>query len=359
MSERYQGGFITATVVNPDGPIADSATATGVWTLPEQFTFHKAGLWPSTNARGLFMGGNKEGPFTYYDIIDSITIASAGDAADFGDLSISLRRNGSCSSVTRSISIGGATSHENVSVHNVIEYVTIATAGNAADFGDISTVLYFTEGVSNKTRGVYAGGRDPAMVNRIEYITMASTGNATDFGDLTVVGNSGQPAGIRSEGMGSAESPVRGLWAGGDDGGSTDVIEYITIASTGNGTDFGNLSEDHGEGMCAASSNLRAIIKHDDLMEYVTIASTGNVTDFGDPLGGASSSTSRARHQTGLSNNITGIFAGGEGVGNTTGFLNIIEFVTIAATGNTADFGDLTQGRANFAGAGQGHGGHQ
>jgi len=357
MSERYQGGFITATVVNPDGEIADSATATGVWTLPEQFTFNKAGLWPKINARGLFMGGNIESPFTYYDIIDSITIASAGNAADFGDLHVGTRRNASCSSQTRAVSIGGFTVTDGGQI-NVMEYVTIATAGNATDFGDISTLRAYSTGVSSKTRGVYAGGtggQQGSVGNEIEYITIASTGDATDFGDLTV----GQDNGKRSQGMGGAQSPVRGLFGGGDDGSSCDIIEYITIASTGNGVDFGNLSEAHGEGVTGTSSNLRAIFKHDDLMEYVTIASTGNVTDFGDPLGGASSSTSRARHMAGLSNNLKGIFAGGEGQGNTSGFLNVIEFVTIATTGDTADFGDLTQARNSFAGASQGHGGHQ
>ena len=84
MSERYQGGYITATVVNPDGPIADSATATGVWTLVEQFTFHKAGLWPNGNSRGVLLGGSAEPAI--YNVIDFIQINNSGDATDFGDL---------------------------------------------------------------------------------------------------------------------------------------------------------------------------------------------------------------------------------------------------------------------------------
>ena len=39
-------------------------------------------------------------------------------------------------------------------------------------------------GVSNTIRGVYAGGSHPAFVNVMQYITIASTGNATDYGDL-------------------------------------------------------------------------------------------------------------------------------------------------------------------------------
>ena len=34
-------------------------------------------------------------------------------------------------------------------------------------------------------RGVFAGGQTPSAVNTMDYITIASTGNGTDFGDLT------------------------------------------------------------------------------------------------------------------------------------------------------------------------------
>jgi hypothetical protein len=44
---------------------------------------------------------------------------------------------------------------------------------------------------SSSTRGVFAGGgsTNSSYVNIIEYITFASTGNATDFGDLTSARN--------------------------------------------------------------------------------------------------------------------------------------------------------------------------
>jgi len=41
-------------------------------------------------------------------------------------------------------------------------------------------------GVSSSTRGLTGGGETPsAKVNTIEYVTINSTGNAADFGDLT------------------------------------------------------------------------------------------------------------------------------------------------------------------------------
>ena len=38
---------------------------------------------------------------------------------------------------------------------------------------------------SNSIRGVWRGGETPTMQNTIDYVTIASTGNAADFGDAT------------------------------------------------------------------------------------------------------------------------------------------------------------------------------
>ena len=38
---------------------------------------------------------------------------------------------------------------------------------------------------ASAVRGVNAGGQTPSKINVIEFVTIASTGNATDFGDLT------------------------------------------------------------------------------------------------------------------------------------------------------------------------------
>jgi hypothetical protein len=83
-----------------------------------------------------------------------------------------------CSSPTRGVFAGGFIGSRT----NVIQYVTIATTGNAIDFGDLINVVYSTAGTSSPTRGVFAGGN--TVTNVIQYITIASTGNALDFGDL-------------------------------------------------------------------------------------------------------------------------------------------------------------------------------
>ena len=84
--------------------------------------------------------------------------------------------------------------------------------------------------VSSATRGVFGGGEGDALVNIIEYITIASTGNVTDFGNLTVA---------RDYGM-AASSSIKGIFGGGYAPGNSDVIDSITIASTGDAADHGD-----------------------------------------------------------------------------------------------------------------------
>ena len=81
--------------------------------------------------------------------------------------------------------MGGADITSPYAVTNVIDYITIATTGNSADFGDLTVSAYTGQGLSNGSRGVFAGGQNtPTNLNSIQYVTIASTGNAQDFGNL-------------------------------------------------------------------------------------------------------------------------------------------------------------------------------
>jgi len=71
---------------------------------------------------------------------------------------------------------------------NTIDYVTIASTGNATDFGDTSTNRRGMSGANNNLRGVFAGGYGGGTLNEIVYVTIASTGNTSDFGDLITTG---------------------------------------------------------------------------------------------------------------------------------------------------------------------------
>jgi hypothetical protein len=66
---------------------------------------------------------------------------------------------------------------------NNIEYITIATTGNATTFGTMTSSRSDAVGNSSSTRGVFGGGTGDSNV--MDYVTIATTGNATDFGDLT------------------------------------------------------------------------------------------------------------------------------------------------------------------------------
>ena len=76
-----------------------------------------------------------------------------------------------------------------------------------------------------------AGGSSPTVLNRIEFLTITTTGNSTDFGDLTSV---------RSN-LGGASSPTRGLFLGGGTPSLTNIIDFVEIATTGNAVDFGDM----------------------------------------------------------------------------------------------------------------------
>ena len=286
--------------------------------------------------RGIF--GSGEAP--HGDTIDFLTISTFGDSTDFGNLTQERMSGGSMgSSETRGLFAGGQ--HPSpFTFFNIIDFVTIASTGNATDFGDLENKAYNVRGCSSRTRGVAAcGQKGPsfAAVNTIEYVTIASTGNANDFGDLSTVRTIVAPA----------ASSTRGVFAGGHD--TTNVIDFITISSTGDATDFGDLSVAR-KGAAGCSNSTRALFgggespSNSNVIDFVTIATTGNAADFGD--------LTAARNTTEATSSPTrGIFAGD---GNT----DTLDKVEILTTGNAVDFGNLGRGASRTYGAfSNGHGG--
>ena len=340
----WNAGIIRPIPVAPDGPYQDGA-APGVWTLEQQAYWQKQGLWPTagnidTSNRGVF-GGGATG--STKNIIDYIAISTTGNATDFGDLATGVAGLGSCASSTRGVFAGGTAAGR----VNVIQRITIASTGNASDFGDLTGPTSGENnglaGCSNSTRGVFGGGNEASgYINNLQYITIASAGNATDFGDLT--------QGTMSSG--SLASTTRGVW-GGSGSNTINLISYITIASAGDATYFGDLlSASRSAPTAGCSNSTRGLFIggfSSNVINYITIASTGNAIDFGDMLYnpgsvgsvGACASSTRATFGGGYSG----------------GYLNNINYVTIASTGNATDFGDLTVGRYALAACSNGHGG--
>ena len=282
-------------------------------------------------ARGIIFGGGSS------DVIQYITIQYTGNATDFGDLNNNSNWSAGTSSGSkgRAIKGGGSTNHTN------IDYVTISSTGNASDFGDLFKPMREFAACSNVTRGVFGGGyaQSGSGHETMQYITIDTTGNSTDFGDASSVWT--------ANGCGNG---TRGTWMGGYNGGSSPntQIDYVTLATTGNTSDFGDLSyscyapggavgnapgeDDRGIYMGGASPQYGD--GETNSMSYITISTTGNGQDFGDLastcyISGAQNDASR-----------------GVQCGN--GSSNVMQYFAIGTLGNAVDFGDLLAAASGF-----------
>ena len=232
--------------------------------------------------RGIFSG---HGP--NYRAMQYITYASEGRSVSFGDATTNSSPNSSTrvceASSTRFLNMG------DYLWTNVIDYVEINTIGNAIDFGDLRQKRAQGTGFSSPTRAMYCGGYRQTSpggnhdVSDIDVVKFASLGNATNFGDLIQE--------KKTNGSGTSNS-VRGVIGGGTGGEYVDTIEYVTLASEGNGTEFGNLTAPAGFGGTVANQT-RAVFRAGErtiggsnatsnIIDFIQIATGGNAQDFGD-----------------------------------------------------------------------------
>ena len=287
------------------------------------------------SGRAVFGGGYAP---AMTNMIEYIQTSTLGNAIDFGILTESGAMKTAMSSNTRGLFSGGGTP----AYTNTIDYITIASAGNAIDFGDgTTTASWGRNGLSSSTRGLMGAGY--VAQNIIDYVQIHTLGNALDFGDLTIAKHS-------CHGL---SSPTRGLWGGGNNGGTNyNMIDSVIISSKGDAIDFGTLIERR-TSMAGFSSPTRGIwlggnnpIAMIGSIEYVTIASGGNAQYFGE-------ATVAAQYKRGNSSNTRGVNNGGRSPTIT----DIIEYVTIATAGNALDFGDLSKPRDAMGVASDSHGG--
>ena len=176
-------------------------------------------------------------------------------------------------------------------------------------------------------RGVFGGGYASTYQNVMEYITIATPSNATDFGDLTVARTYVE----------AVSSLTRGIFGGGWNGSANeDTMDYITFGTPSNATDFGNLTVAR-HAVAGVSSGTRGVFGGGTTstfvttMDYITIDTLGDAIDFGDL-------TVARQDLAGVSSDTRGVFGGGDGS-------NVMDYITIATTGNATDFGDLTMNR--------------
>ena len=272
--------------------------------------------------------------------IDFLTISTFGDSQEFGDLTRASTGAGGSASRTRGLFTNRRTFPSPVnSYFNEIDFVTIASTGDAQDFGDSTVTNGYNRALSSETRSL---GLAFSSINTINYVTIASTGDAVDFGDQSGV----------LEGGAACASSTRGVLAG---GGNIQRMDFITIASTGDAKDFGDLSATVNNGI-GLSNSTRGVFKigfesgYDNTMEYITIATLGNSTDFGNATTVGPSAASGASPTR-------GIFAGGSSPVSPYPRTNVIQKIEILTTGDALDFGDLTFAANHTAGLSNGHGG--
>ena len=156
------------------------------------------------------------------------------------DMNASKGLGTGCASSTRGLLAGGRTPTN----LNIIDFITISTLGNAADFGDLTQARLNPGAGSNSVRGVFAGGESPSKVNTIDYVTIPTLGDAVDFGNLTSTRN--------TRGM---ASPTRAAFAGGNTGSVVDTIDYVQIMSTADAIDFGDLNFVSHSGMSCSNGH--------------------------------------------------------------------------------------------------------
>ena len=269
--------------------------------------------------------------------MDKFEISTAANATSFGEMNGNNAQGAMVASSTRGV-IGG---YSTPSTSQTMYYHIFSSDGGVYDFGDLSVAIYEQQGTGSNVRGLFCGGINPSIAphdDLIDFITIASTGNGSDFGNLT--GRTGQA------GRGNANSTTRAIIALADN--NVNTLDFVTIATRGDAEEFGSLRSYRNGEPCLTSNSIRGIAAggsdgattQDDIT-FITIATKGDGADFGNlsnkcnQLGGASSSTRSV---------FCGNLAPAGGIGN------VMEFVTIASLGNATDFGDLTTKRAQVGG---------
>ena len=334
-----------ATKQGQHGPViagVSTVNSTGCMKIPSGPTEFRGG-----RGRGI-TGGGFVSPSSQ-NVMDFIEIASAGNAQDFGDLTVILRNIATCASSTRGIFAGGQTPSNS----DVIMFTTISSSGGANDFGSLRAAMTNSNDgvISDNTRGIILYGSPsslPSNANQgtLDFITISTTGDSSRFGELSVARRH----------TATMASPTRGVFASGkNDTTSTylKVIDFVIIQTQGTAVTFGEISTNGREQAVGAGNKTRGLIAGGlnsptpfQSIDFITLAPEGNGQDFGDLSANRFGMAS-------MSNFTRATFAAGSTPSNT----NIIEFVAIASLSSASDFGDLTVARTVPQGLSDAHGG--
>ena len=318
------------------GPVISGVStnnSTGCMIIPAGPTENRGGRGKSVTYGGVFSG-------TYKSEMNIMDIATTGSAVDFGDASKGATFSSGMASATRGVFKQG----RSPSFTGNLEYVTFSSGGGVAEFGTDNGIQQDSSATSaNGIRGIIGNGTGYDAV--ITSINIASTGDTSKFGSLS----SGRYMG---GGAGGA-SPTRGFFFGGLVSGQPagdKIIESVSFASGGASTKFGELTVGR-RAIAAVTNNTRAVSCSGDTpatntMDFIVMATEGNATDFGDITNQADG------YGAGGSNATRGVLSGSS-PSNT----NRIDYITFSTTGNATDFGDTTYGSYLNGACSDSHGG--
>ena len=289
---------------------------------------------------GIYHGGNRHFGGTavygagwvppYQDNIGYYKIGIISNSVDFGG-ELTQPRYNHCSGVTNGVRAVITHGNSPSSPSSTLDYFTIANVGGTAmDFGLCNSGTTEQGGNSGCGRGITAGGGNPATDHR-EYITIGTTSNGTDWGEL---------AGARRHATGSISDGIHYLFAGGQIS-NQNMICKGTFGSSATSSDFGNLDGSRA-GASGMSNNYRGVYgggESNDHMQYVTIETGSDAIDFGGEL------TRGTWGSPGTSDGARGVTQGDSGV---------LDYINIGTKGHAADFGEMFQTVTSF-GATQGN----
>lgn len=212
---------------------------------------------------------------------------------------------------------------------STIYYYETTTGSDTSTFGSLSGSGNKSHGigVSNKTYGVFLGGRmwniGETESNTMDYVVFATTNSASSFGTLSNPTNTHQAAGA---GDGTYGVYLRG---GYNNLPNPMPIDYITIGTSGSASTWGTWTDIYPSAM--TGNDTRALTFGSGVIGYITYATQANANSFGtltDNGYGAGAYTD-------------GTYACYHGESTTS-----YEYVSIDTTGNAAAGGTLQYGNS-------------
>ena len=289
--------------------------------------FHSGSSNVWYGVRGVSYGGIRNPGPGFSNRLDYITIQTTGNATSLGNTGTTRVAPAGLSGNGRGLFAGGREAPSNNQLTQ-IRYMTLISGSSTSVFGQLTTATRHSGGASDGLRGLYFGGFGGDGM--IDYVTIASTGDAQDFGDLDGGGNGGA----------AGNNATRAVYAN-----TYDDLEYVTIQTLGNSSDFGTLTQNRDDNCAATGDEATDRIVWgpgegpsvaQKRMDTVTVSTTANATEFGNL---SFSSIKRG----GLSDGTRGMWVGS----STPSYGDRIDYITISSSGSSSDFGDLSEGRYN------------